>query len=164
MPGPHARQTLFRRRCYRYSPWMRITGRALLTAGAAAAGAVTATATAIAAARRTRHEDAARLHVITVNRPFDEIRDGALPGPLADLGEAVEVQRRPAPGGRGTEVAVRARSGKVSAGDIRRALREGRSELEVGYVLLPGGPTTQPTAFNKPLRAATEHGREGGLL
>jgi len=149
------------RRVCRYPASMRPTG-ILLTAGAAAAGAVTATR--IAAARRARHADAARRHVITVNRPFAEIGDDALPAPLAGLGDAVEVRRQPAPGGRGTEIAVRARSAGVSAGDIRRALREARSELEVGYVLLPGVATTRPTPLNKPLRKVTAHGREGGLL
>lgn len=138
------------------------TGKVLLTAGAAAAGAVTATR--VAAARRAREHDTGRRHVITVNRPFDEIGAGGLPGPLAALGEAVEIERHPAPGGRGTEISARARSGTVSAGDIRRALREARSEIEVGYVLRPGGPTTRPSPLNKPLRAATAHGREGGLL
>ncbi|WP_212993307.1 hypothetical protein [Actinoplanes auranticolor] len=141
---------------------MRISGKALLTAGAAAAGAVTATR--IAAARRSSTQAAGRRHVITVNRAFDEAGTGRLPAPLAELGEAVEIRRQPAPGGRGTEISARARSGKVSDGDIRRALREARSELEVGYVLLPGGPTTEPTPLNKPLREATAHGREGGLL
>jgi hypothetical protein len=141
---------------------MRSTGKALLTAGAAAAGAVAATR--IVAARRSRGRDDKRPHVITVNRPFSEIGKAGLPAPLAALGEAVEIQRHPAPGGRGTEIAARARSGGVSAGDIRRALREARSELEVGYVLAPGGPTTRPTPLNKALRAATAHGREGGLL
>jgi hypothetical protein len=141
---------------------MRPTGRILLTAGAAAAGAVTAQR--IVAARRSSGADDGRRHVITVNRPFDEVGEGPLPGPLAALGGGIEVGRRPAPGGRGTEIAARARSGAVAAGEIRRALRESRSELEVGYVLRPGGPTTEPTALNKPLRAATAHGREGGLL
>jgi hypothetical protein len=142
---------------------MRPTGKVLLTAGAAAAGAVTAQR--IAAARRPRDREAGRRHVVTVNRSFDEIGAAGLPGPLAALGDAVEVERQPAPGGRGTEIAARAPSGAVSAGDIRRALREARSELEVGYVLLPAAPpTTRPTPLNRPLRAATAHGREGGLL
>jgi hypothetical protein len=141
---------------------MRPTRKILLTAGAAAAGAVAAQR--IVAARRTPDRDAGRRHVITVNRQFDEIGDGPLPGPLAALADGIEVERRPAPGGRGTEIAARPRSGAVSGGDLRRALREARSELEVGYVLLPGGPTTEPTPLNKPLRAATAHGREGGLL
>jgi hypothetical protein len=141
---------------------MRPTGKVMLTAGAAAAAAVTAQR--IVAARRSGDPEAGRRHVITVNRLFDEIGEDPLPGPLAALGAGLEVERHPAPGGRGTEIAARARSGAVSAGDIRRALRESRSLLEVGYVLRPGGPTTEPTVLNKPLRAATAHGREGGLL
>jgi hypothetical protein len=141
---------------------MRISGKALVTAGAAAAGAVTASR--IVVARRNKDQAAGRRHVITVNRAFDEAGTGSLPTPLAALGEAVEIRRQPAPGGRGTEFSARARSGKVSDGEIRRALREARSELEIGYVLLPGGPTTRPTPLNKPLREATAHGREGGLL
>ena len=142
---------------------MRTTGRVLLAAGVAAAGAVTATRV-VAARRHADHDEARRWHVVTVNRSFDEIGTTTLPDPLTALGEDVEIQRHPAPGGRGTEIGVRPRSGEVSAGDIRRALREARSELEVGYVLRPGGPTTEPTLLNKPLREATAHGREGGLL
>jgi len=53
-----------------------------------------------------------RWHTVTVNRPPEEVAtDGRLPGPLAELSDAVEVQIRPAPGGRGTEVAARLRSG-----------------------------------------------------
>jgi len=163
MPGPDGRQTLFRPRGFRYPPAMRPTGKVLLSAGAAAAGAVTATSI-VAARRRRAGGDDGRWHVITVNRQFDEIGEGPLPDLLTALGAGAEIQRHPAPGGRGTEIAVRARSGAVPAGAIRRALREARSELEVGYVLLPGGPTTRPTLLNKPLREATAHGREGGLL
>jgi hypothetical protein len=144
---------------------MRPTGKILLMAGATAAAAGTVAARRIVAARRSGDDQDGRRHVITVNRLFDEIGEGALPEPLAALGTGVEIERHPAPGRRGTEIAVRARAGAVSAGDIRRALRESRSLLEVGYVLLPGAPaTTEPTALNKPLRAATAHGREGGLL
>jgi len=138
------------------------TGRFLLTAGALAAGAVTAQR--LTAARRTRDREAGRRHVVTVNRPFAEMGAGPLPGPLAALGDGVEVERHPAPGGRGTELAARSRSAAVSAGDLRRALRESRAELEVGYVPRPGGPTTEPTPLNKALRAVTARGRQGGLL
>jgi hypothetical protein len=141
---------------------MRATGKVLLTAGAAAAAAVTTQR--IVATRRAGDQETGRRHVITVNRLFDEIGEGPLPGPLTELGAGIQVERHPAPGGRGTEISARARTGAVSSGDIRRALRESRSELEVGYVLRPGGPTTEPTALNKPLRAATAHGRDGGLL
>ena len=67
--------------------------------------------------------------LVTVNRPPDEVvSDGRLPDPLARLGDVVEVQVRPAPGGRGTELAARlvdpARPGPVgwrpgSVGRIR---------------------------------------------
>ena len=104
-----------------------------------------------------------RRHVITVHRPLDEVAD-VLPEPLAVYHGAVDVQLRAAPADRGTEISVRALNDTVSDGDIRRLLRKSRSLLEVGDVLQPGGPTTTPTALNRPLRAATRHGREGGLL
>jgi hypothetical protein len=106
---------------------------------------------------------AGRSHVITVHRPLTEIAE-VLPEPLNAYHGAIEVQLRAAPADRGTEISVRALNDTVSDGDIRRLLRESRSLLEVGDVLQPGGPTTEPTALNRPLRAATRHGREGGLL
>ncbi len=135
---------------------MKTSTRAALLLTATAAGTVAARR-ALAARQRARTP---RVHILTVERPYDEV---TLPAPLADLGDAVQVELRPAPGDRGTEIAVR--SDTVSAGDLRRALRESRSLLEVGYVLLPSGPpTTEPTLRNRPLRKATAHGREGGLL
>jgi hypothetical protein len=104
-----------------------------------------------------------RRHVITVNRPLTDIAD-VLPEPLTAYDGALEVQLGPAPADRGTEISVRALTDTVSDGDIRRLLRESRSLLETGDVLQPGGPTTTPTVLNRPLRAATAHGREGGLL
>ncbi|WP_250036720.1 hypothetical protein [Paractinoplanes maris] len=106
---------------------------------------------------------AGRRHVITVNRPLDEIAE-VLPEPLNAYHGTIEVQLRAAPADRGTEISARALDDKVSDGDIRRLLRESRSLLEVGDVLQPGGPTTEPTALNSALRGATRHGREGGLL
>jgi hypothetical protein len=89
-----------------------------------------------------------------------------LPGSLTEIEGEVEIKLSAAPGGRGTEIAVRIPEGSaVTSGDVRRALRETRSLLEAGDVLLPAGPpTTVPTLLNRPLRAATRHGREGGLL
>jgi hypothetical protein len=106
---------------------------------------------------------AGRWHVLTVYRPFDQV-DGHLPDVLAARRDELEVQVRPAPGDRGTELAARATGPAVTDGAVRRALREARSLLEVGEVLQPGGPTTEPTLLNQPLRAATSRGREGGLL
>lgn len=49
-----------------------------------------------------------RWHVVTVNRPPEEVSsEGRLPDPLAELGDKIEVQTRPAPGDRGTELAAR---------------------------------------------------------
>ncbi|HEX9999759.1 MAG TPA: hypothetical protein VGB74_04860 [Actinoplanes sp.] len=104
-----------------------------------------------------------RRHVITVNRPLADIAE-LLPEPLTAYQGAVDVQLRAAPANRGTEISVRALDATVSDGDIRRLLRESRSLLETGDVLQPGGPTTTPTVLNRPLRTATAHGREGGLL
>lgn len=121
-----------------------------------------------------------RWHVLTVNRPREEVApDGRLPAPLAELGDTVEVRLNPAPGGRGTEVAVRLRDGEPSGvrsvttrltGDdprwaVRRALRDTRQLLETGEVLRPDRPTTtRATVLNRPLRLATRHGKDEGLL
>ena len=131
--------------------------------------AVAATAAATVAVRRVRGRRAAdpRTHVLTVFRPIDDVGPAErLPGPLGELAAQVEVRLSPAPGERGTEIAVRVPQGSpVTAATVRRALRETRSLLETGDVLRPGGPpTTVPTLLNRPLRSATRHGRAGGLL
>jgi hypothetical protein len=139
----------------------RLTGAAVLTAATAAGAAVTGR---MIKRRRAGGQAGDGRHVITVFRPFDEVR-GNLPAPLSALGDAVEVKLAAAPGGRGTEISARPVDDRVAAGDLRRALRESRSLLEVGDVLRPGGPpTTRPTPFNRPLRAITRRGREEGLL
>jgi hypothetical protein len=131
--------------------------RVLVLAAAAAAAA------GLAIRARPRQSTGNRPHVLTVYRPIGEVRTDRLPSPLAELGDSVTVEMRPAPTDRGTEIVVRSIS--ADPGQIRRALRDTRSLLEVGDVLLPDGPpTTQPTPLNKPLRAVTHHGREGGLL
>jgi hypothetical protein len=101
-------------------------------------------------------------HSVTVFRPIGEVRAN-LPEGLYGQGGTWDVRLRAAPGGRGTELHVRSGDPDVPAGEIRRVLRESRSLLETGEVLQPGGPTTEPTVLNKPLRSLTRHGREGGL-
>jgi hypothetical protein len=136
-----------------------LTRAVLATAVTAALGGTTYR---IVAKRRSGTTQAGgRRHVITVYRPLAEVAEAL---PLTALQGAIEVQLRPAPADRGTEISARALDGTVSDGDLRRLLRESRSLLEVGDVLKPGGPTTTPTLLNRPLRAATRHGREGGLL
>jgi hypothetical protein len=131
--------------------------------------AVPLVAGAAVAARRRRGSgvgDERRRHAVTVFRPLSEVEAGPLPGSLTEIADDVNIALSAAPGGRGTEIAVRIPEGSaVTSGDVRRALRETRSLLEAGDVLLPyGPPTTVPTLLNRPLRAATRHGREGGLL
>jgi hypothetical protein len=104
-----------------------------------------------------------RWHGATVNLPPEQVSaDGAAPPPLRDMG-GIEVRMQQAPDGKGTEIYVRSAGADVS--DVRKALREAKSLLETGEVLLPDRPTTtQPTPLNKPIRTATEHGREEGRL
>jgi hypothetical protein len=121
-----------------------------------------------------------RWHTVTVNRPPEEVApEGPLPEPLAALDDAVEVRLRPAPGGRGTELAVRLRDGapagaaaavaRVAGSDprqqVRSALRQSKQLLETGEVLKPDeSPTTRRTLRSLPLELATRRaGGEGRL-
>jgi hypothetical protein len=134
-----------------------------LILGAAGAGSLVVTR-AIAAGRRRAKISASRsLHTVTVFRPIEYVAAN-LPTQLTDRDDAIAVQLREAPGGRGTEIRVRRANNTVSDDEIRRALRIGRSQLEVGDVLQPGIATTTPTVFNRGLRAVTSRGREKGLL
>jgi hypothetical protein len=126
----------------------------------------------------TAHDDGRdRWHSVTINCSPEEL--GPKPPPLDELGFPVEIRIRPAPGDRGTELAVRMVDppptgpakvlGKLRDDDpvrsIRRSLREARSLAEVGEVLLPDVPaTTRPTLTGAPLAYATRHGREEGRL
>ena len=153
---------MFRRVRARYTPVMtRLTRTA--AAGAAIAGGVAASRLLTARRRPSARRGPRRWHVITVLRPLTEVSEN-LPDLFAKRPGALEVEVRPAPGDKGTEIAVRAVDPAVPDGDVRRALRESRSLLEVGEVLEPGGPTTIPTPLNRPLRAMTRRGREEGLL
>jgi hypothetical protein len=121
-----------------------------------------------------------RWHSVTVNRPPEEVApEGRLPEPLATLGDAVEVRLRPAPGGRGTELAVRLGDGapagatgavaRAAGSDprqqVRSALRQSRQLLETGEVLRADEPpTTRRTLRGLPLELATRRaGGEGRL-
>jgi hypothetical protein len=148
--------------------------------GALGAAGVALAGRALAARSRERRAGGdTRWHVLTVYKPLDELRAGPLPEPLSQLGDAVDVELRAAPGGRGTEIAVRLRDGeptgtsavaaRVTGQDprhaVRRALRESRSLIETGEVLQPDArPSNRHTILNRPLGYATSHGREEGLL
>jgi hypothetical protein len=154
-------------------------------AGAAVAAAV-ATGGILASKRRSRwpmtpaaRERRPRWHVITVNRPPDEVApDGRIPEPLAELGDEVEVQVHRAVGDRGTALAARLRreppgvTGVVArlTGDdprqtLRVALRHSKQLLETGEVLRPDEPgTCRRTFTGLPLELATRRAPGEGRL
>ncbi|MEU4333874.1 hypothetical protein AB0F59_04520 [Micromonospora lupini] len=92
---------------------------------------------------------AAGWEVVTVDRPAEQVLpDGRWPEPLRQLDGVVEVRVRPAPGDRGTELAVRPLAGAAAAaglaahlvGDdpgllVRRTLRQVKQRVEAGEVL-----------------------------
>lgn len=121
-----------------------------------------------------------RWHTVTVNRPPEEVApEGRLPGPLAELGDKIEVRFNPAPGDRGTEISARVRdpvpSGPSGAAarirgedprqKLREALRDSQSVLETGEVLSPDKPpTTKDTPGGRLMGLATGRARGEGLL
>jgi hypothetical protein len=127
-------------------------------------------------------EARSRWRAVTINRSPDEVMpDHEVPGPLAELGDLVEVEVRAAPGGRGSELRARLRSaeptGAASAaarlsGDdprqgVRAALREAKQLIEVAEVLrvdpTPHGRRT-PTPTGALIEAATKRAGGEGLL
>ncbi|BCB73775.1 hypothetical protein GCM10022251_13990 [Phytohabitans flavus] len=148
--------------------------------GAVGAAGVAAASSVLAARSRERQlASDPRWHVLTVHKALDEMRAAPLPPPLAELGEAVQIELRRAAGDKGTEIAVRLREGEPSGLSsvtarltdqdprraVRRALREAKSIIETGEVLKPDTQTsTRRTVVNRPLEYASRHGREEGLL
>jgi len=131
----------------------RLAGGGLALAAAAGAGAAR-----VLVRRRERWPHAAgadprpgRWQVVTVaGRPEEVLPRGRWPEPLRRLDGAVEVHARPAPGGRGTELAARPLGGELRlpglaahlVGDdpgrfIRQALRAAKQLAETGEVLRP---------------------------
>ena len=90
------------------------------------------------------------LQVTVLAAPEVIAPDGRYPGPLADLGDSVELRMQPAPGDRGTELGARLREADPSGfrgaiarvhGDdprqpVRAALRKAKQLIEVGEVLV----------------------------
>jgi hypothetical protein len=123
-----------------------------------------------------------RWRAVTVNKPAAQAApDGKLPEPLAALGDRVEVRITTAPGGKGTEIAVRLRAQEPSgvaampgrlAGsdprqDVRSALRESKALIETGGVLRmdprPAGRRTA-TPGGKLLDLVTRRAHAEGAL
>ncbi|MET8912308.1 hypothetical protein [Micromonospora sp. NPDC004551] len=120
-------------------------------------GLAVAAAGALAHRHRHRHRrrpaaaapDPRRWQVVTVaGRPEEVLPPGRPPDPLRRLGGAVELSSRPAPGGRGTELAARLPAGGAAlpglaahlVGDdpgrfLRQVLRETKQLVETGEVL-----------------------------
>ncbi len=88
-------------------------------------------------------------YTVIVDLPGNRVRTDALPAPLEDLGDLIEVQTADAPGGRGTAISVHIRrpespegtefiTSRISSDDPRqavpRALREAKHIIEVGDV------------------------------
>jgi hypothetical protein len=84
---------------------------------------------------------------VTLFREPSDVDTAQLPAPLAELGDRIEVRVRPAPGGKGTELAARLRDRRSSGtalgrltgsdpeADLRSALRRAKQLIEVGEVL-----------------------------
>ena len=115
--------------------------------------------------------DPARWRAVTVNRPIHEL-EGAPLGPLAELGDAVEIRLQPAPADKGTEIHARLTGplpepmqGQDPTEAMRSALRQAKQVAEVGYVLEADlNRTAKPTPLNEPLRQLDRHaGGEGRL-
>jgi hypothetical protein len=124
-------------------------------------------------------EDDRRWLVVTIDRTEAEIAPaGLLPAQLAELGSAVEVEMRPAPGQRGTELAVRALPAPepgsaaqgdvdVSPGHLRQVLRQVKQVAEVGEVLIaePRPEGRRPATLAGKLVDKAEQGSDrGGVL
>jgi hypothetical protein len=120
-----------------------------------------------------------RWNVVTVNRPPQDVMPGGeLPGPLAEMAGEIEVQVRPAPADKGTELA--ARITRPTDGDgqgpdakntddqrqrLRAALRHAKMMLETGEVLESDKPsTTRTTITNLPLEFALRRAQGWGRL
>jgi hypothetical protein len=85
--------------------------------------------------------------VVTVFREPPDVDTAELPPPLAEFGDRIEVRVRPAPGGKGSELAARLRdqpsgstlgrlTGSDPQADLRSALRRAKQLIEVGEVLV----------------------------
>jgi hypothetical protein len=110
---------------------------------------------------------------VTVDREPDQVAPGGqLPEPLAALGDRIETRARPAPGGKGTELAARLRTpgnpgDNSTRQELRAALRRSKQLIEVGEVLalepVPHGERTA-TPAGRALEAVTRRADREGVL
>jgi hypothetical protein len=111
----------------------------------------------------SRRSGQPRWQVVTVYRRPDRVFPRASrPVPLAELGDAVEVEARPAPGRRGVELAARSR-GDDRRRAVRSALRQAKQLIETGEVLRGDAPpTTRRTLLNRPSELAARRAGKAG--
>ncbi|GAA2285946.1 hypothetical protein GCM10010145_39690 [Streptomyces ruber] len=155
------------------------TKKALWTAAAGLAAGGAAAVAQRSRARRTAPADTDRWLAVTVNRGPGDIQPDKLPAPLQEYGERIETRIRPAPGDRGTELAVRLKEPQPEAAhsvtariagddprqDLRRALREAKSLLEAGEVMRPDTPpTTHDTPGGKLVGLLSRRASGEGVL
>jgi hypothetical protein len=105
-------------------------------------GIVLATLAVTVARRRadtTSSQTDTRWKVVTVNTAAGESARTALPAPLAEIRDRIDLRISDAPGSHGVELAARPLTHFAHDTDltnqIRRALRESKQLLEVGYVI-----------------------------
>ncbi len=150
---------------------------ALAVGAVAAAGAVRLVRSSDGRPAGTGRSASGWLAVTVFTEP-SEIDTARLPAPLAELGDRIEVRVRPAPAGKGTELAARLRDGTTSStkfsrltgsdpqGDLRSALRGAKQLIEVGEVLAvdpaPHGER-KATPGGLLLEAATKVAPKGGV-
>lgn len=123
---------------------------------------VAAAATGAAAIARRRSGGPAgsgtEVHALTVLAPVDAVR-AAWEGRAGADGDGQQLDLRPAPGDRGTEIRVTVRDGDGSrpGPELRAELRRLKSRLECGSVATTEGqPTGRTGAQEAATRAVTE--------
>jgi uncharacterized membrane protein len=157
----------------------RVVSTAVVAVGGAAVMLVRQLQRRVAAGAGSAAEPRSRWRAVTINRSPDEVMpDSRVPGPLAALGDLVEVEVRAAPGGKGSELRARLRrpepTGAASAaarlsGDdprqqVRAALREAKQLIEVLRVdPTPHGRRT-PTPTGAVVELATKRAAREGVL
>jgi hypothetical protein len=147
-------------------------GRGMLATAAATAGATVGAAASVAKSLGSRYlggvpadaEPRNRWLAVTINCSPARLSRDNLPEPVAKLTDRAEVSIRPAPGGRGTELAMRlldpppagvsGLAARFSGDDprqrLRSALRDAKSLIETGEILRPDSPpATHPTLAGK---------------
>lgn len=108
--------------------------------------------------------------MVTIYRQPEEVQtqvDGS--GPLSRMRGEIELTVRPAPGDKGTQLAVRPKAPDRDSVGMRRALRaalrETKSILECGAVVEPSRPgSSHPGPAGQVLRAVTKRAWGEGRL